>query len=139
MMDDNGLTQLVTQPSLPNNTLYLSLCNNPSLFRNVKVLPDLADRDVVLVEGNISPIVNKHTRRKIYLLKRADWDGLRAHMEGSYSAHAEQETMDCEASVDVESRWKSFVQLLNSGIEKFIPSKIAKQKNHLPVTLSQRN
>ena len=47
-MDDNGLTQLVTQPWLPNNTLYLSLCNNPSLFRNVKVLPDLADRDVVL-------------------------------------------------------------------------------------------
>ena len=83
MMDDNGLTQLVTQPSLPNNTLYLSLCNNPSLFRNVKVLPDLADRDVVLVEGNISPIGIKRTRRKIYLLKRADWDGLRAHMEGS--------------------------------------------------------
>ena len=139
MMYDDGLTQLVTQPSLPNNTLYLSLCNNPSLFRNVKVLPDLADRDVVLVEGNISPIVIKHTRRKIYLLKRADWDGLRAHMEGSNSAHVEKETMDCEASVDVESRWNSFVQLLNSGIEKFIPSKVAKQKNHLPVTLSQRN
>ena len=71
--------------------------------------------------------------------ERSTLDGLRAHMEGSYSAHAEQETMDCEASVDVESRWKSFVQLLNSGIEKFIPSKIAKQKNHLPVTMSQRN
>ena len=60
-------------------------------------------------------------------------------MEGSNSAHVEKETMDCEASVDVESRWNSFVQLLNSGIEKFIPSKVAKQKNHLPVTLSQRN
>ena len=47
-------------------------------------------------------------------------------MEGSNSAHAEQETMDCEASVDVDSLWKSFVQLFNSGIEKFIASKIAK-------------
>ena len=50
-------------------------------------------------------------------------------MVGSNSAHAEQETMDCEASVDVESRCKSFVQVLNSGIEKFIPSKIAKQES----------
>lgn len=54
-------------------------------------------------------------------------------MEGSNSAHAEQETMDCEASVDVDSLWKSFVQFFNSGIEKFIASKIAKHwKNHLP-------
>ena len=119
MMDDNSLTQLVTQPTQQNNTLDLFLCNNPSLIENVKVLPGLADHDTVLVEGTISPIVNKQTPRKIYLFKRADWDGLRAHMESFNSAHAEQETKDCNASVDVESLWKSFVQLLNSDIEKF--------------------
>jgi len=54
-------------------------------------------------------------------------------MEGCNSAHAEQETMDCEANVDVDSLWKSLVHLFNSGIKKFIPSKIAKHwKNHLP-------
>ena len=64
MIDDNSLTQLVTQPSRQNNTLYLSLCNNPSLFENVKVLPGLADHDVVLVEGNISPMNRQQTHTK---------------------------------------------------------------------------
>jgi hypothetical protein len=119
------LTHLVTQPTRQNNTLDLFLCNNPSLIKNVKILPGIADHDAVLVKGNISPIVNNQKPRKIYLFKRADWDGLRLHMENLENTHAEQ-------GLDVKSLWKSFVQLLNSGIEKCIPSKIAKQKSHLP-------
>ena len=119
-MDDNSLTKRVTQPTRQNTTLDLFLCNDPSLIENDKVIPGLADHDAVLVEGNISPIVNKQTPRRIYPFWRADWDGLRAHLEGSNSVHAEQETMDCEASVDVDSLWKSFIQLFNSGIEKSI-------------------
>lgn len=66
-MEDNSLTKLVTQPTRQNTTLDLFLCNDPSLIENDKVIPGLADHDAVLVEGDISPIVNKQTPRKIYL------------------------------------------------------------------------
>ena len=65
-MDDNSLTKRVTQPTRQNTTLDLFLCNDPSLIENDKVIPGLADHDAVLVEGNISPIVNKQTPRRIY-------------------------------------------------------------------------
>ena len=113
----------------------LFFCNNPSLIEQVKVLPGIGDHDAVFVEGNISPIVNKQIPRKIYLWKRADWDGLRAFMESFNNTQAEQEleSKDDEASVrDVESLLESFVQTINSGIENFILSKVAKRKNHLP-------
>lgn len=67
LMDDNSLTKHITQPTWQNNTLDLFLCNDPSLIENDKVIPGLADHDAVLVEGNISPIVNKKTPRKIHL------------------------------------------------------------------------
>ena len=81
-LDDYGLTQVVDKPTRLSNTLDLFMTNNPTLISEIKVIPGLADHDAVIIEGDISPIVNKQKPRKIHLYKRAYWDGFKEFMQG---------------------------------------------------------
>ena len=71
------------RPTRLDNTLDLFLTSNPTLINKVEVLPGLADHEAVLIEGDISPITNKQRPRRIPLFRKADWDGLAAHMQVS--------------------------------------------------------
>jgi hypothetical protein len=76
LIDDCGFTQMVTAPTRRANTLDLFITNNDSLINTVKVIPGLSDHDIVYVEGDINPIVNKQKPRKLFLYNKADWVGL---------------------------------------------------------------
>ena len=135
ILDDYGLTQHVNKPTRLNNTLDLFVTNNPTLINNIEVLPGLADHNAVLIEDDISPISNKQKPRRIPLFRKADWDGLAAYMQVFSDAATNQiphSETDDDDDDDVESLWQSFKHYLNRGIDKFIPSKTAKEKNRLP-------
>jgi hypothetical protein len=55
ILDDNGMAQLVKQPTRGSNTLDLVVTNHPDSFRRVETLPGLSDHDIVFTEVNINP------------------------------------------------------------------------------------
>ena len=63
ILDDNGLTQIIDIPTRHNDTLDLFVTNNPSLIQSTQVIPGLADHEAVVVEGDLSPITNRHKPR----------------------------------------------------------------------------
>jgi hypothetical protein len=54
-LDDNGMAQLVKQPTRGSNTLDIVVTNHPDSFRRVEALTVLSDHDIVFIEVNINP------------------------------------------------------------------------------------
>ena len=63
LLNDNGLTQLVTKPTRLENTLDLMKTNNPTRVNRTEILPGISDHDVVLCELDITPTTNKQIKR----------------------------------------------------------------------------
>ena len=134
-LDDYGLTQMIDKPTRLSNALDLFMTNNPTLISEIKVIPGLADHDAVTIEGDIPPIVNKQKPRKIHLYMKADWDGFKEFMQGCSDEICGRTPFpgeENENANNVESLWQAFKSQLHLGINKFIPSKIAKKKNLYP-------
>ena len=71
-MHDHGLLQLVTEATRGENTLDLFLTNNKTLINRLQVIPGISDHNCLLVEGDISPIINNQSKRQIPLYKKAE-------------------------------------------------------------------
>ena len=56
MLDDNGLLQLVKEPTQERNMLDLVATNTPSDVNKVEVIPRVSDHCVPLVELDIRPV-----------------------------------------------------------------------------------
>lgn len=126
VLADNGLTQMVTQPTHDNNTLDLFITNNPSIIDSVNTIPGLADHAAVIVEEDVSTIRHHQKPRKVRLYKRADWDGFRKHIQSL--DFGEQNP----GHGDVEAQWQVFKHHIETGIDMFIPTKRAKKKDSPP-------
>lgn len=62
-------------------SIFFFITNNESRIQKLKIIPGISEYDgIVYIETDISPITYKQKPRKIYLYKRADWDGLCNHM-----------------------------------------------------------
>ena len=55
VLDDNGLVQLVEEPTRGPNTLDLVVTNNPSHFTRTQVIPGVSDHDIVFSEIDRTP------------------------------------------------------------------------------------
>ena len=111
------------------------MTNNPTLIFEIKVIPGLADHDAVTIEIDILPIVTKQKPRKIYLYKKADWDGFKEFMQGFSDEFFDRTPLPGEENEnenDAESLWQAFKSQLHLEINKFIPSKISKKENLYP-------
>ena len=67
--------------------------------------------------------------------KKADWDGIKEFMQGfsdEICDHTPLSGEENENENDAESLWQAFKSQIHLGINKFIPSKIAKKKNLYP-------
>ena len=53
LLNDNGLTQLVTKPTRLENTLDRMITNNPTRGNRTEILPDISDHEIVLCELDI--------------------------------------------------------------------------------------
>ena len=97
------------------------------------MIPGLADHEAVTIEGDISTIVDKQKPKKIHLYKKADWDGSKEFMQSLSDEIGNRIPLSGEENEnDAKSLWQAFKSQLHLGINKFIPSKIAKMKNLYP-------
>ena len=92
IINTHSLTQTVLEPTrtqasvrrnnpnirhcITSNTLDLFLTNNISLITRTRVLPGLSDHEMVLIDANIRPQIQKQLPRNIYLYNRADMDAI---------------------------------------------------------------
>ena len=81
MASNNGLTQVVDEPTCGDNVLDLVFTNNPTLVNNSQIMPPLAkqaDHCTVYVDINTKPQICKQPPRKIYQYHKADWSKVKA-------------------------------------------------------------
>lgn len=63
ILDDNGLTQLVEDPTRNQNTQDLLITNNPTKITRTDVIPGISDHDAVYTEIDIRPVKHYQTPR----------------------------------------------------------------------------
>ena len=127
VLNDNGLEQLVKDPTRGVNTLDLLLTNSPDLVPQTEVVPGLSDHCIPYCEISTIPWKRKQTQCRIPLYAKADWDGHRAaatDLSADLRDKCDQET--------TEGMWKKFKDSLLSAIQKFILHKTARTKASQP-------
>ena len=77
IIDDNCLTQMVSEPTRDNNILDLFLTNNPTLVDCVSVVPSIAAHSAGIGVVRLRPMIQKVKTRTVHLYSKADWEGMR--------------------------------------------------------------
>ncbi len=121
---------MVKEPTREDRTLDILLTNHPGAVTRVETLPPLgkADHNAVFIESNIRLKANKQPPRKVYLYKKADFDGIKTDMQ---SVAPDFEKM-YEEQEDANTLWNFFKSKLQETTEKHIPHKMMRPNNGLP-------
>ncbi|XP_011674653.1 uncharacterized protein LOC586335 [Strongylocentrotus purpuratus] len=127
LLDDHGLTQVVTEPTRYQNTLDLLLVSNPTVVNEVTVVPGVSDHDCPLVKLNVRPTRRLQMRRKVLLYSKAQWEKFGESIE---AVRDEIEAKVTYASVN--ELWLIFKTGIEKGINDFIPQKLTPHKANLP-------
>ena len=126
-MDDHGLSQMVEVPTRHNSTLDLFITNMPSKVQRVDTTPGISDHDIVFLEYDTNPKINKQKPRSIPLYKKANWQSLAEEMKELHSTIQIQN----ENNADVEQMWNTFKTGLRDSVTRHIhkcTSKNSKEK-----------
>ena len=73
-IEDNCLTQMVSEHTRENNTLDLFLTNSPTLVDSDSVIPGIADHSAVIAVVKLRPSIQKIKPRTVHLYSKADWE-----------------------------------------------------------------
>ncbi|KAL8568798.1 hypothetical protein ACOMHN_000081 [Nucella lapillus] len=125
-LNDNGLKQMVMEPTIEENFLDLVITNTPHLVPRVEVHIGISDHVAVYFEYNSKVQIKNGVPRPIPLYSKANWDKLRADMKGLHSKTAEKPTSSAE------ELWSSFKEGLQSSIAENIPHKTTRQRAGQP-------
>ncbi|VDI83601.1 Hypothetical predicted protein, partial [Mytilus galloprovincialis] len=128
ILDDNGLLQIVEEPTRQTNTLDLLITNHPNSFTRVEILPGVSDHDIVFAEISVIPSRKKQAARKIHLYSKANWDTMR---EDINNIKNEIETMTTSKS-NINDIWLVFKTSLEKSVNLNIPHKQARTKDSPP-------
>jgi hypothetical protein len=82
MLNDNGLAQMVEEPTRGENTLDLVISNNPSCMTRVHTLPGISGHDIVFAEVDMKIKKKIQKPRSIPLYKKAKWDTMKEELAG---------------------------------------------------------
>ena len=127
MLNDYGLTQVVTEPTRSGNILDLLITNRPSQVNRVQILPGIGDHDIPYAELEVIPTRKKQVPRSIPLYRKANWGDLEQHM-----SEVGCNIRNSEDTASVEDLWSTFKQGYSEGLKKFIPHKNTKSKDSCP-------
>ena len=128
MTSDNGLEQIVNFPTRKDKMLDLIFTFHPSFMERCKPLPSIgnSDHDIVLLDTNLISRPPKPPKRRIYLWKQADIQGIQDDL-------AVFESTICEDSqVSVEDMWSSFNAKIHTIIDERVPSKMTQARQTHP-------
>ncbi|XP_071503755.1 uncharacterized protein [Diadema antillarum] len=120
IFQDLCFSQVVDFPTRGQAILDVFLSNRPSLIRKCIPLPGISDHDMVLTVADIRAKLQRPSRRKIYLWKKANMVAIRETM-GSFA-----DTFLAETSLDtpIENQWMEIKNKILSVLEKDVPSKM---------------
>ena len=128
ILDDNGMVQVIEEPTRNKNTLDLLITNIPSKILRSDIIPGISDHDAVYAEIDIKPVRHKQTPRKIPLYKKARWDSMKTDMSILLTTIQHKVVV----GTDVTQLWDIFTDTLQESINNHIPQKIAKAKDKFP-------
>ena len=128
MLDDNGLVQLIEEPTRGPNTLDFVVTNNPSHFTRPQVIPGLSDHDIVFSEIDTKPLSRKQKPRQIPLYRKANWETMK---EKITETHKKIQELEANGGT-VGELWLLFKTRLSQSVMDHIPHKSTKQKDSLP-------
>ena len=74
--DNMNYQQIVDKPTRGNNILDLCFTSMPTLVQDVDVIAGISDHEIVRIDTLIKPQRSRPPKRKVYLFKRADMEGL---------------------------------------------------------------
>lgn len=123
----NDMEQMVDFPTRWDATLDLILTSHPSCSARCKPLPSLgkSDHDIVLYDTTLTPLRPKPPKRKLYLWRKADVEGIREDLR----EYAAEVNTNSELTASVNSFWDSFRERVTTVMEKHIPSKTTPRRN----------
>ena len=118
----------MNSPTRGKNILDLYFTNNPTLARQVKMIPGIGDHhSAIMVDSLIKPMVNKLQSRKVYQYHKGDWDSIKAGL----TSFAPKFRSDCQ-KMNIDEMWNSFHSKMMSLRETYISSKTVKTQQSLP-------
>ncbi|XP_066270906.1 uncharacterized protein [Branchiostoma lanceolatum] len=129
LINNNFLHQHNQIPSNKNhNLLDLIFSNCPERLSNIAELPADFDTDHTILEFTFKCKLHpkRGIPRKVYNYKRADWDGLRAHLDQT------QLPLVIEQHQDVDPAWQSWHSTVSTAVDKFVPCRQLKDSTVPP-------
>ena len=113
---DAGLKQLVKEPTRKQYLLDLVLPNIPELVK-VAVLPEISDHRVVNIEVNAVVSISPAIERTVWMLTKADWDGLKADFSSTDWKLLFQD-------IDLEGSVRNFCNYIETCCIRRIPRRV---------------
>ena len=129
IINDNGLTQIVNEPTRLGNILDLIITNRPNQVNRTQNLPGISDHSVVYSEFDMNPTWRSQSPRKIPLMNKANWAGFKEFISNLGEEIMQTSSID---NADTELLWQMFKGKIEQGIKMFIPSKTTKSKDSHP-------
>ena len=126
-INDNCLTQMVSEPTRDNNILDLFLTNNPTLVDNVSIVPGISDHETVIAVVKLRPTIQKLKPRTVHIYSKADWEGMRHDMQTFQSSFLST----CEDK-STEKLWQEFKGEIDKIVDTYVPTKTLRGKKYLP-------
>ena len=129
MAMDMCLEQIVDFPTRLQNTLDLVFTSHPSFKIRCKPLPPLglkSDHDIVLLDTAHQPQRLRLPRRKIYLWKKDNVQGIKQHLT-EFSQSFSNTTFQ-----SIECMWASFKAAIASAVEGHVPTKLSSTRQTHP-------
>ena len=129
MIADCNLEQMVDFETRrkSRNTLDLILTSHPGLKQRCKPLPSIgnSDHDIVLYDCALKPFRPKPVKRKIYLWKKADIEGIKEDL-------ADFGSTPPAPSKSVSELWNLFKMKIEEVIAKRVPHKMSSNRHTNP-------
>ncbi len=122
-----GLDQLVHEPTRQQNILDLILTNNQTVFDAVSVEPGISDHSIVTTSVSLQPKYKKRAKRKIFVRRKADLEGIKEHMQ-NFKNHYFERLSDGS----VQDKWNGIQKALTDAMDKHVPTKYSSNRRNVP-------
>ena len=136
---DLSLEQVVNFPTRQQITLDLVFMSHPSYKVRCKPLPPVgykSDHDVVLLDTAYRPHRASLPRRKLYMWRKADTQGIKQHLwsfSTSFTNSREHYfSPDYQQSNSIECMWTNFKAAITSAVDKYVPTKMSNTRQTHP-------
>ena len=126
--DNLNYQQIVDKPTRGNSILDLCFTSMPTLAQDVDVIAGISDHEIVRIDTLIKPQRSRPSKRKVYLFKRADMEGLADELNELNNSYRDEFVNQST----VEDLWTKFRDGLETAMDRHIPSKMSSSRFNLP-------